>query len=325
MLIALVASALLFDFLNGFHDSANLVATVIASRALAPRPALVLTALAEFAGPFLFGVAVARTVGAGLLDPGAVSLPAVLAAVWAAIAWNLLTWYLGLPSSSSHALVGGLLGAAIVSQGWAAVQVSGLLKILAALLISPPLGFLIGFLLMRLIRFLGRAATPRINTFFKRGQIFTSAGLALSHGTNDAQKTMGLITLALLAAGRIESFAVPPWVVAASAAAIAVGILSGGWRLIRTLGGRMYRIRPVDGFTAQAAAAAVILTAGAFGGPVSSTQVAGSAILGAGAADRLGKVRWQVAGNMLWAWVLTMPLSGLVGALLYFPVARFAG
>lgn len=317
MLFILVASALLFDFLNGFHDSANIVATVIASRALSPRQTLVLTAIAELAGPLLFGVAVAKAVGDGLIDSHAITLPVVVAAVWAAIAWNLVTWYLGIPSSSSHALVGGLVGAALFSSGWQVIRLAGLLKILLALFISPPLGLAVGFVLMRVILFFGRAATPRINIFFKRAQVVTSIGLALSHGTNDAQKTMGLITLGLVVSGSIPSFQVPLWVILASAAAIALGIASGGWRLIRTLGGRIYKIRPVHGFTAQLASAGVILGAALVGGPVSTTQVVSSAIMGAGAAERLSKVRWQVAQEMLWAWGLTIPLTGLLGGLIF--------
>ena len=316
MLSILIVSALLFDFLNGFHDSANLVATMIASRAVSPRRALVLSAAAEFCGPFLFGVAVAVTVGKGLLDPAAVSLPVVLAAVWAAIVWNLLTWYFGLPSSSSHALVGGLLGAAVVDGGWHVVQVQGLYTVLLALFLAPALGLLSGWLVMRLVLFLARGASPRINTFFKRAQVLTSVGLALGHGSNDAQKTMGIITLGLVISGVVDSFQVPLWVVVASAGAIALGIVSGGWRLIRTLGGRIYRIRPVHGFSSQIASAAVIMGASLAGGPVSTTHVVSSTIMGVGGADRPERVRWEVAGEMVRAWLLTIPATAVVGALL---------
>ncbi len=316
MLSALIASALLFDFLNGFHDSANLVATMIASRAVSPRRALAIAAAAEFAGPFLFGVAVAVAVGKGLLDPAAVTLPVVLAAVWAAIGWNLLTWHFGLPSSSSHALVGGLLGAAVLAGGWRVVQLQGLYIVLLALFLSPVLGLLAGWLTMRLVLFLARGATPRINSFFKRAQVLTSIGLALSHGSNDAQKTMGIITLGLVVSGAVDSFRVPLWVVVASAGTIALGIASGGWRLIRTLGARIYRIRPVHGFSSQISAAGVIMAAALAGGPVSTTHVVSSAIMGVGGAERPERVRWGVAAEMVRAWLLTIPATAAVSALL---------
>ncbi|MBM4424853.1 MAG: inorganic phosphate transporter [Chloroflexi bacterium] len=314
MLIGLIVAALLFDFLNGFNDSSSLVATVIASRAMPPRRALTITAIAEFAGPFLFGVAVANTVGKGLIVSGAVTVPVVLAGVIAAIVWNRVTWFFAVPSSSSHALVGGLMGAAILSAGFGAVQLSGLIKILISLFISPPLGFAAGFLLMRLILHLAQSATPRVNDWFRQGQLLTSVGLALSHGANDSQKTMGIITLGLVASGQIESFHVPLWVVVVSAGAIALGTLFGGWRLIRTLGGRIYTIRPVHGFTAHIGATSVILGAALLGGPVSTTQVISSAIMGVGSAERLSKVRWDVAEDMLWTWGLTIPMTMLTGA-----------
>ena len=318
MLVALVAAALFFDFLNGFHDSANVVATVISSRALPPRVALYLTAAAEFAGPFLFGVAVATTVGKGLVETNVITPGVVLGAVAAAIVWNLATWLFGIPSSSSHALVGGLLGAAIMAGGPAVIHFAGLQKVLIALFISPPLGLLAGFLIMRLTLSLAAAAPPRVNEVFKRLQIVTAVGLALSHGANDAQKTMGIITLGLVSAGALQSFVVPTWVVAASAGAIALGTALGGWRLIRTLGGRIYKIRPIHGFTAQTASAAVILGAALLGGPVSTTQVVSSAIMGVGAAERLSKVRWGVGQEMLQAWVLTIPATMLFGASVFW-------
>lgn len=319
----LIALALVFDFLNGFHDSSNIVATVISSRALRPRAALYMTAAAEFVAPFIFGVAVANTVGKDLIHPQAITTPVVIAAVMAAVLWNLLTWFLGIPSSSSHALVGGLLGAAILYQGFAVVQLSGLIKILAALLISPPLGLLFGYLIMILVTNLFRDAGPRINLAFKRMQILTSLSLALSHGTNDSQKTMGIITLGLVTAGVQQGFHVPLWVIGASASAIALGTVFGGWRLIRTLGGRIYKIRPVHAFTSQAASAGVILGASLLGGPVSTTQVVSSSIMGAGAAERLNKVRWQIAFNMVITWLLTIPLTGVVSAVIFLVINQF--
>jgi PiT family inorganic phosphate transporter len=307
---------LVFDFLNGFNDSSNIVATVISSRALAPRTALIMAAIAHFAAPFIFGVAVATTVGKGVIEPSAISPVAVLAGVLSAILWNLFTWWLGIPSSSSHALIGGLLGSSILAEGFGIVQLSGLAKVILALFISPPLGLLTGYLLMRLLRYALRNATPKVSTFFKRSQILTSLALSLSHGTNDAQKTMGVITMGLVSAGLQDTFDVPLWVIAASAGAIALGTALGGWRLIRTLGGRIYKIRPIHGFTAQAASAGVILGAALVGGPVSTTQVVGSSIMGAGAAERLSKVRWHVGQEMLVTWVLTIPVTAGLSALI---------
>lgn len=317
----LLISALVFDFLNGFHDSANIVATPIASRAVHPRVILWLTAAAHFVGPFLFGVAVAETIGTGLTDPENVTMPVVIAAMLSAVVWNIVTWYFGIPSSSSHALVGGLVGAVIVAAGVDAVEVSGLIKVGTALVVSPILGLFFGYLLMKLTLFLARGATPRINVFFKRAQLFTAVGLALSHGANDAQKTMGIITLGLLVEGAIDTFVVPTWVIAASASMIALGTATGGWRLIRTLGGRIYKIRPIHGFVSQIAGASVILGAALLGGPVSTTQVMSSSIMGAGSAERLSKVRWLVGYEMMVAWLLTIPVSAILAALIYVPLA----
>lgn len=316
-LYILVAGALLFDFLNGFHDSSNIVATVISSRALRPRAALYMTAIAEFIAPFIFGVAVATTVGRGLIDPNAISPKVVIAAVLAAIIWNLFTWFIGIPSSSSHALVGGLLGSAILLEGWQVVQIPGLVKILVALFISPPIGLVVGYIIMNVVLRLFQNATPRINVIFKRMQILTSIGLALSHGTNDSQKTMGIITLGLVASGYQETFHVPLWVIGSSAGAIALGAALGGWRLIHTLGGRIYKVRPVHAFTSQTASAGVILVAALLGGPVSTTQVVSSAIMGAGAAERVTKVRWMVAREMIFTWIVTIPTTAMGSALIF--------
>ena len=317
MFIAVITTALIFDFLNGFHDSSNIVATPIASRALNPRLTLILAAIAHFVGPFLFGVEVAKTVGEGLLLPDTIDQQVILAALVSAVIWNLLTWFLGMPSSSSHALIGGLLGAAIVSCGVEVVQAPGLIKIMLALFIAPPLGFLIGFIFMRVTLWSVRSATPKVNVFFRRIQIATLIGLALGHGANDAQKTMGIITLALMTGGYLNTFDVPWWVITISATAIALGTSLGGWRLIRTLGGKIFRIRPIHGFSSQLAGAGVILGAALLGGPVSTTQVMGSAITGVGAAERLSKVRWNVARDMLIAWLVTIPATAILAALLY--------
>jgi PiT family inorganic phosphate transporter len=314
MLYVLIGVALLFDFFNGFNDSASIVATAIASRAMSPRRALVLTAVSQFLGPFFFGVAVATTVGKGLVEPHAVTVPVVLAGVVAAIAWNRLTWLIAVPSSSSHALVGGLLGAVLVSSGVNAIYLDGLLKVLLALFIAPLAGFVMGFMMLRLIFYLARDSSPNINFFLRTSQMITCIGLGLSHGTNDSQKTMGIITLGLVSAGVLPNFEVPLWVIAVSAAAISLGTLLGGWRLIRTIGGKMYTVRPVHGFTAHVASTVVILGAALLGGPVSTTQVISSTIMGAGAGERVSKVRWGVAQEMLWAWGLTIPAAMLVGA-----------
>lgn len=323
MFPVLLALALLFDFLNGIHDSSNIVATVIFSHALRPRIALLLAAISHFAGPFLFGVAVATTIGKGLLDHTAIQANVIIAALIGAILWNLITWYLGIPSSSSHALIGGLLGASVLSSGLHVVQLSGLIRILVALFISPILGFAVGFFFIRFTFWAFRNASPRINHFFRRMQIFTLIGLGLSHGTNAAQKTMGVITLGLVLVGDLQNFHVPLWVVAASAAAIALGTSFGSWQLIRTLGGKMFRIRPVHGFTSQIAGASVILVAALLGGPVSTTQVMSSAIIGTGAGERISKVRWNILGDFITAWLLTIPASAGLSALSWFLLDRF--
>ncbi len=322
LLIIVIVLALCFDFLNGIHDSSNVVATMISSRALSPRAALLMTAVAEFLGPFIFGVAVAETIG-GIADAAAISLQVLIAALSSAILWNLLTWYLGFPSSSSHALVGGMIGAVLIGAGWEAINVDEFKKILVALFTSPFIGFVFGFLLLRLILLLCWNASPRVNRLFKRGQIFTALALALSHGTNDAQKTMGLITLALVISGYLSSFIVPTWVIVMCAGMIALGTALGGWRLIRTLGGKFYKIRPVDGFSSQLASASVILGASLVGGPVSTTQVVSSSIMGVGAAERVNKVRWGVAQEIATAWLLTIPATALVAAGLYWVIIQF--
>ncbi len=311
----LIGLALIFDFLNGFHDSSNIVATMIASHALSGRQALGITAVAHFIGPFLFGVAVATTIGNEVLTDSQIRMSVVLAALVSAIVWNLITWWLGIPSSSSHALVGGLLGAAVVESGTTVIKWAGLGKVVFALLFSPVVGLVAGFLLMKLVLYLARGATPGINQFFKSSQVVTAVTLALSHGTNDAQKTMGVITMGLVTSGVLTEFHVPVWVIAMSAGAIALGTWTGGWRLIRTLGGKFFKIRPVHGFTTQISSAAVILGAALSGGPVSTTQVVSSAIMGIGSAERVSKVHWGVAGEIITAWALTIPISAVISAL----------
>jgi inorganic phosphate transporter, PiT family len=323
LLIAVIVLALSFDFLNGIHDSSNIVATMISSRAFSPRVALWTIAVAEFSGPFIFGVAVADTIGKEVVDPKVITTAIVLAALASAILWNLLTWFLGFPSSSSHALIGGIIGAVTVGAGWQSIETRGLWKILIPLLTSPFIGFVVGFILLRAITALCWDATPRINDLFKRGQMVTGIALALSHGTNDSQKTMGVITLALVTTGVLKTFAVPIWVIVLCASMIAAGTATGGWRLIRTLGAKFYRIRPVDGFSAQLTSALVILGASLIGGPVSTTQVVSSSIIGVGTSERANKVRWGVAQEIVTAWILTLPASALVAAGVYWVLLRF--
>ncbi len=316
-LFILIALAIIFDFLNGVHDSSNIVATMISSRAIQPRLALAMTAVAEFSGPFIFGVAVANTIGHEIVDSKFLNIGIIIAALISAITWNIITWLLGIPSSSSHALIGGIIGAVAIGAGFQAIEMAGVIKVLVVLFTSPIIGLFAGMIIANIVYLLSWKATPRINGVFKRLQIITSLGLALSHGTNDAQKTMGVITLGLLITGQISSFEVPFWVIVMCAAAIAIGTSVGGWQLIRTLGSKFYKIRPVHGFASQATSAAVILTASLIGGPVSTTQVVSSAIMGVGAAERLSKVHWGVAGEILTAWVITIPSTALLAAGIY--------
>jgi inorganic phosphate transporter, PiT family len=322
IVIVFIVLALIFNFLNGFHDSSNIVATIIFSRALSPRVALWLVAVAEFCGPFIFGVAVAKTIGSGIVSPESVSIEVLLAAILSAILWNLFTWFFGIPSSSSHALIGGLIGAVGMGLGWKYIQLSGLSIVLIALFTSPLIGFVAGYLFTRSTYFLARNATMKINGWFKRAQILTGILLALSHGANDGQKAMGIIALGLVSTGYLAKFEIPNWVVILSASTIALGTATGGYRLIKTLGGKFYKIRPVNGFAAQLSSAAVILGAALLGGPVSTTQVVSSAILGVGSAERINKVRWGVAGNIVATWFLTIPANGLLAALFYWLISR---
>jgi inorganic phosphate transporter, PiT family len=315
--LVLVAIALAFGFFNGLHDSSNVVATVISTRALSPRRALWLAAIANGIGPLIFGVAVATTIGHEVVAEEAVTLPVVYASLLSAIVWNVVTLLFGIPSSTSHALIGGIMGAVWAGFGFSSILMGGLIKILLALFLSPILGMIAGYYIVRLSYFLARGATPHVNIWVKRGQLLTATTLALSHGTNDAQKTMGIIALGLVATGTLETFSIPMWVILASAAAMGAGTLFGGWSLIRTLGGKFYRVRPVHGFGAQTASSAVILGAAMLGGPVSTTHVVSSAIVGAGTADRVSKVRWGVVNNIVLSWFLTIPAAGAMSALIY--------
>jgi PiT family inorganic phosphate transporter len=323
LIIAVIVLALAFDFLNGVHDSSNVVATMISSRALSPRVALGMTAVANFIGPLIFGVAVANTIGHEVVAADTISTQVLLAALASAILWNLLTWYLGFPSSSSHALIGGFVGAVVIAAGWQAIHLPGIEKILIALFASPIIGLVFGFITLRIILLLSWNATPRINKFFRRIQVVTAIALSLSHGTNDAQKTMGIITLALVTGGYLKVFAVPLWVILLCGIMIGLGTALGGWKLIRTLGGKFYKIRPIHGFASQLTSAVVIIVASLVGGPVSTTQVVSSAIMGVGAAERVNKVRWGVAQEIATAWLLTIPATALVAAGMYWVIIQF--
>ena len=321
----LFALALLYNFLNGFNDAANVVATIIASRAMSARAALTMAAAANFAGPLLFGVAVATTIGRDLIDPDAITVTALIAALAAAILWNFTTWWFGIPSSSSHALAGGLVGAALIYGGVAIIKMDGLMKIAMALFISPILGFVFGWLLLKITYWLASGATPKINKTFNRAQLLTATALALSHGANDAQKAMGIIVMGLVILGFQDSFYVPTWVILVSAIPIGLGTASGGWRIIHTLGGKFYRIRPIHSFTSQLASAIVILGASMLGGPVSTTHVVSSTIVGVGAAERKNQVRWLNLTDIGVAWLITVPITAALAALLYPLLRIFLG
>jgi inorganic phosphate transporter, PiT family len=319
LLIVLIGLAVLFDFINGFHDTANAIATVVSTRVMRPWVAIGMAAVLNFIGA-LSGTEVARTVGSGIVG-GAVPLIAVTAALVGAIAWNLLTWYFGIPSSSSHALIGSLLGAGIASLGIGAARWDVLIsKVALPLVLSPAVGFVFTLLLMRLlIRIFGGMSPGRVGPIFRRSQILSAAFMAFSHGSNDAQKTMGIITLGLVSAGLLPTFHVPAWVIALCAAAMGAGTLAGGRRIIHTMGTRLAHLDPIHGFAAETTAATVIQAASRFGFPLSTTHVISSSILGAGAARRMNAVRWEVVRNMAGAWVLTIPVTavlGLIAALL---------
>lgn len=315
--LPLVVLALTFGFLNGKNDSANIVAPLIATRAVGYRKALGLAAVAEGAGPFLFGIAVARTIGSGVVSPAAITPPVIYAALLSAILWSTVTLLLGIPSSASHALVGGLIGAAGIGYGMHTIILRGVLKVVLALFLSPLLGMIVGYCAVRLMYLLASHASPRVNRWFKRGQLIAAIALGLAHGSNDGQKTMGLITLGLLATGDLDRFEVPFWVIAASAAAMAGGTLFGGRRTIRTVGHKFFRIRPVHGFGAQAASSAVILCAALFGGPVSTSHVVSSSLVGAGSADRMRMVRWGVAERIALSWFVTIPSAASLAMVVY--------
>lgn len=317
--------ALLYNFLNGFHDAANVVATIIASRAMSARAALAMAAAANFVGPLLFGVAVATTIGKDFVNPDSVTITLLIAALTSANLWNILTWWFGIPSSSSHALAGGLVGAALIYGGVAIIKMDGLIKITLALFVSPILGFVLGWILLKLILWISSGATPKVNKTYNKAQWITATALALSHGTNDAQKAMGIIVMGLVTLGFQDHFYVPDWVIIVSAIPIGLGTASGGWRIIHTLGGKFYRIRPIHSFTSQLASAIVILGASVLGGPVSTTHVVSSTIVGVGSAERKSQVRWLNLTDIAIAWLITVPITAALAAILYPLLRIFLG
>jgi PiT family inorganic phosphate transporter len=326
ILVVVVVTALAFDFTNGFHDTANAIATSVSTRAMSPRFAVGLSAVLNFAGAFI-SLKVAATIGSGIVDSGAVTTSVVFAGLVGAIAWNLATWWAGLPSSSSHALIGGLIGAAFVADGADAINVDGIIeKVLVPAAVAPVLAFAAAALAILIIyRMVGRLRPGAVNRGYRLGQIVTGSMFSLAHGTNDAQKTMGIITLALIAHGNLpaDTFDVPFWVIASSATAIALGTYTGGWRIIRTMGSRIIKMDPPQGFSAQGAGAAVVLTASHLGFPLSTTHVITGGVMGAGAAKRLSAVRWGLAGNIAVAWVLTLPAAAVGGGLVYAITSAF--
>jgi PiT family inorganic phosphate transporter len=327
ILIIVVAAALTFDFTNGFHDTANVVATAISTRALPPRVAVTAAAILNFVGAFI-SLEVAATVAKGIVNADFITPTIVFAGLIGAIIWNLATWYFGLPSSSSHALIGGVVGAALVAQGTEAIEGNGLLgKVVVPALIAPLLAFVVaGISILVVYRVVGKLRPGPVSSGFKLGQMVSGGLLAVAHGTNDAQKTMGVITLALIAHGDIakDNFHVPTWVVVSSATAIALGTYMGGWRIIKTMGSRIIKMDAAQGFSAQGAGATVILASSHFGFPLSTTHVINGGIMGAGAAKRLSAVRWGVAGNIAVAWILTLPAAALGGAATW-GIARIFG
>ena len=324
LVVFIILVALAFDYINGFHDAANSIATVVSTRVLTPMQAVVWAAVFNFIAAFGFGVSVARTVGKGVVEAGIVDHWVILGALSGAIVWNLVTWYYGIPSSSSHALIGGFSGAAVAKGGFAALIPSGLIKIAAFIVLAPVIGLALGFILMVATLWTFRGFRPaRVDGIFRKLQLVSAAFYSLGHGTNDAQKTMGIIAILLFSGGYLgREFYVPFWVVLAAHAAIGLGTLAGGWRIVRTMGMRLTKLRPIGGFCAEAAGAMMLIGTAVGGIPVSTTHTITGSILGVGATQRLSAVRWGVAGRIVWAWVLTIPLSGLIAAATWLLLPR---
>jgi PiT family inorganic phosphate transporter len=316
---AVIFAALVFDYINGFHDAANSIATVVSTRVLSPLQAVAWAAFFNFVAAFFFGTAVAKTVGSGMVDLDVVTFAVIFAGLLGAIIWNLITWYFGLPTSSSHALFGGYAGAAVAKAGFGAVIVSGWTKTLIFIVVAPMIGLVVGLLLMTSIYHLFHDVAPsRIDRWFRKFQLLSAAAYSLMHGANDAQKTMGIITGALVTGGYLTTFEVPWSVVLAAHAAIGLGTLSGGWRIIKTMGTKITKLQPPGGFAAETGAAVAIFTATQLGVGISTTHTITGAIIGVGATKRLSAVRWGVAADIVWAWILTIPMSATIGALTFY-------
>ncbi len=327
VVVALIFVALSFDFLNGFHDAANSIATVVSTRVLSPGKAVIWAAFFNFVAAFGFGTAVARTIGSGMIDIRAVTFAVIFAGLVGAIAWDLITWYFGLPTSSSHALIGGYAGAAVTKAGLSVVIPSGWTKTLIFIVVSPMIGLIAGLALMTAIYWIFAQTPPaRVDKWFRRLQLLSAALFSLNHGTNDAQKTMGIIAGLLFTAGYLHGpFYVPFWVILIAHASIGLGTLSGGWRIIHTMGSRITKLQPVNGFAAETGAASAILVATHFGIPVSTTHAITGAIVGVGSTRRWSAVRWGVAGQIVWAWLLTIPAAAAIGATVYWLVRIIGG
>src|SRR5574337_254486 len=318
VVVVLVAMALVFDFLNGFHDAANAIATVVSTGVLRPSQAVVIAAIFNFVAVFVFHLSVAATVGKGIADPNVVDVHVVFGALIGAICWNLITWYYGIPSSSSHALIGGIVGAVIAKAGTGSLESSGIAKIVLFIFVSPLLGFLLGSLMTVVVAWAFRHSTPaRVDRWFRRAQLFSASAYSLGHGGNDAQKTIGIIWMLLIATGHApEQDADPPlWVIGCCYTAIAAGTMFGGWRIVKTMGQKITKLKPVGGFCAAAGGALTLFVASGFGIPVSTTHTVTGAIVGAGSSQKFSAVRWGLAGNIVWAWVLTIPASALMAAI----------
>src|SRR6476661_6889236 len=320
--VALIGVALIFDYINGFHDAANSIATVVSTRVLSPGKAVIWAAFFNFVAAFAFGTAVAKTVGSGLVDLRVVTFSVIFAGLIGAIAWDLITWYYGLPTSSSHALIGGYGGAAVAKAGFSAIIPAGWTKTLIFIVLAPVIGLVLGFLIMLAVLWICSPFAPsRVDRWFRRLQLVSAAAYSLGHGGNDAQKTMGIIAGVLFAGGYISSFRIDLWVVLMAHAAIALGTLSGGWRIIHTMGSKITKLQPVGGFAAETAGAISLFTATHLGVPVSTTHTITGAIIGVGSIRRLSAVRWGVAGRIVWAWILTIPAAATIAALVYYAAA----
>jgi PiT family inorganic phosphate transporter len=326
LVVSMVIIALIFDFINGFHDAANSIATVVSTRVLSPKYAVLWAAFFNFIAAFFFETKVASTIGKGVVDPAGITLAVVTAGLIGAIVWDLITWWLGLPTSSSHALIGGLMGAAVVHGGWGTLLMKGILKISAFIVISPVVGMSLGFLYMVAVLWIFRSTAPsRVDGLFRKLQLASAGAYSLAHGLNDAQKTMGIIMLILFSTGYMTKDALsqhaPWWIILSCHGAIALGTMFGGWRIVKTMGSRLTKLHPVGGFAAETSGATTIIAASLFGIPVSTTHTITGSIVGVGSTRRLSAVRWGVAANIIWAWVLTIPMSALIAALAYLPLS----